>query len=85
MHNSVKSRASKSSFLKLPGEILCLLGDYLNEKLPIFIFTNRISFKISLQWQIEHYEQQRQVVLQQVYMIHKELERMHQASRFEMS
>jgi hypothetical protein len=38
----------KSSFLKLPGEILSTIGDYLNEKLPIFIFTNRISFKISL-------------------------------------
>jgi hypothetical protein len=43
----------------MPGEVLSLIGEFLNEKLPIFIFTNRISFKISLQYQIEHYEQQR--------------------------
>jgi hypothetical protein len=59
MHNSVKAKTNKTSFLKMPGEVLSLIGEFLNEKLPIFIFTNRISFKISLQYQIEHYEQQR--------------------------
>ena len=43
-------------FLKLPGEVLSLIGEYLNQKLPIFIFSNRISFKIYLQYQIEYYE-----------------------------
>mmetsp|Transcript_44104 Transcript_44104/g.42798 ORF Transcript_44104/g.42798 Transcript_44104/m.42798 type:complete len:124 (-) Transcript_44104:527-898(-) len=44
-----KARIAKSNFLKLPGEVLGIIGDYLNQKLPIFIFTNRISFKIFLQ------------------------------------
>ena len=52
----------KSSFLKFPGEVLALIGDYLNEKLPVFIFTNRITFKVSLHYQIEYYEQQRQII-----------------------
>jgi hypothetical protein len=40
--------ATKPGFLKLPGEALALVGEYLNEKLPLFIFTNRITFKVSL-------------------------------------
>lgn len=48
MHNSVHKRANRTVFLKLPGEVLALIGEFLNEKLPIFIFTNRITFKISL-------------------------------------
>ncbi len=63
MHNSVKQRANRTFFLKLGGEPLTLIAEYLNQKLPIFIFTNRISFKIYLQHQIEFYEQQRQYAL----------------------
>jgi hypothetical protein len=60
--NSI-NQAKKSLFLKLPGDILSLLGDFLNEKLPLFIFTNRISFKMSLHYQIGYYEHQRQLML----------------------
>lgn len=51
-----KSKTNKTIFVKLPGDALSLIGDYLNQKLPIFIFTNRISFKIFLQHSIEFYE-----------------------------
>ena len=50
LHNSVKHKASKSGFLRLPGAVLSLLGDFLNEKLPLFLFTNRITFKVALQY-----------------------------------
>lgn len=50
---------SKPGFLKLPGEALAIIGEFLNEKLPLFIFTNRITFKVSLQYQIGYYEHQR--------------------------
>ena len=46
----------KSTFIKLPGEVYALLGDFLNEKLPLFIFTNRLTFKVSLHYQIGYYE-----------------------------
>lgn len=49
MNNSVKQRAINTIFLQIPGEVLAIIGDFLDQKLPIFIFTNRISFKIFLQ------------------------------------
>eukprot|EP00347_Sterkiella_histriomuscorum_P008793 403343729 len=85
LHNSVRQKTMRTGFLKLPGPILALLGDFLNEKLPLFIFTNRISFKVSLQYQIEHYEHQRQIILSQVYSIYRELERMQNTSKFDLS
>ena len=45
----------------MPGIVFSLLGEFLGEKLPLVIFTNRQSFKNSLDYQIElyaHYLQQ---------------------------
>ena len=49
IHHQSQSRP-RSWFLKLPGEVLAMLGDFLNEKLPLFIFTNRISFNVCLHY-----------------------------------
>jgi hypothetical protein len=56
---SAKHPSYKSLLLKLPGEVLALIGDYLNEKLPLLIFTNRLTFKVSMHYQIGYYEYQR--------------------------
>jgi len=53
-------------FTKLPGIFYRLVGEFLGEKLPMVIYTNRISFKISMAHQIEYYENQRKGMLYQV-------------------
>lgn len=68
IHHQAQARP-RSGFLKLPGEVLAMLGDFLNEKLPLFIFTNRISFKVCLHYQIGYYEYQRQIMASQVIQI----------------
>jgi len=30
MHNSVTKKTNKSSFLRLPGEVLTVVGEYMN-------------------------------------------------------
>lgn len=59
----------KALFIRFPGEVLALIGDLLNEKLPLFIFTNRVTFKVSLHFQIGYYEHQRQLMQAQVQHI----------------
>ena len=39
----------------MPGVFYSLLGEFLGEKLPLIIFTNRDSFKVSLDYQLEMY------------------------------
>ena len=46
----------KSKIYNLPGEVYQLIGDYLGEKLPLIIFTNRLSFKTSLDFQSSLYD-----------------------------
>jgi hypothetical protein len=41
-------QASMITVKDMPGIFYSLLGEYLSEKLPLIIFTNRASFKISL-------------------------------------
>jgi len=53
MHSSsspaLASLANKRNLMiRLPGSIYRILGDFLGERLPLILFTNRISFKISL-------------------------------------
>ena len=52
--------------MQLKGEILELVGEFLDERLPTFIFTNRISFKTSFQYKIDIYEIQRQILSEQL-------------------
>lgn len=49
---------SRSSFLlkQFPGHVYGMIGDYLCEKLPLIIFTNRTSFTVCLTYQIESYQ-----------------------------
>ena len=55
---ALASSANKRNLMiRLPGSIYRLLGDFLGERLPLILFTNRISFKISLAYQIQEYEQ----------------------------
>jgi hypothetical protein len=55
--SSAKYSSNKGKLLtKLSGIFYSLVGEYLGEKLPMIIFTNRISFKVSLIHQIEFYE-----------------------------
>jgi len=42
-------QTKKNAFIQLPGEILVEVADMLGERLPLFMFTNRISFKVTLQ------------------------------------
>lgn len=79
------SKQPKSLFLKFPGELLALIGDFLNEKLPLFIFTNKITFKMCLHYQIGYYEHQRQVMSAQVINIQRELEFLENTKIFQMS
>lgn len=54
---SAKYSSNKGKILtKLSGIFYSLVGEFLGEKLPMILFTNRISFKISLIHQIEFYE-----------------------------
>ena len=50
----------------MKGEVLELIGEYLDERLPTFIFTNRISFKTAFQYKIDIYEIQRQILGEQL-------------------
>ena len=53
----ISSHNKQKLLVRLPGYIYKLLGDFLGEKLPLILFTNRVSFKISLSYQIQEYEQ----------------------------
>jgi hypothetical protein len=54
---SAKYNSNRGKVLtKVSGIFYSLVGEFLGEKLPMIIFTNRISFKISLIHQIEFYE-----------------------------
>jgi len=54
---SAKTTSNKGKILtKLSGIFYSLVGEFLGEKLPMILFTNRISFKVSLIHQIEFYE-----------------------------
>jgi len=48
--------SKQSAFFKLPGNVFELIGDYLEEKLPLIIFTNRVTFKVSLEYQVSTYD-----------------------------
>ena len=48
--------------IKMPGIFYRLIGEFIGEKLPVIIFTSRVSFKVSLAHQIEYYENQRKVM-----------------------
>lgn len=57
LNSSAKYNINKGKVLtKLPGVFYRMVGEFLGEKLPLIIFTNRISFKVSLSHQIEFYE-----------------------------
>lgn len=57
LNQDVKHRANKGKlFIQLPGIFYSLIGEFLGEKLPAVIFTNRISFKVAVAHQIEFYE-----------------------------
>lgn len=45
----------KKTIRDMPGVFYSLLGEFLGEKLPLIIFTNRDSFKVSLDYQLEMY------------------------------
>jgi hypothetical protein len=60
-------------FILMPPEALALIADILGHRLPLFMFTNRVSFKQTLQGQLHVYELQRQAVLRQVYLIDQQL------------
>jgi hypothetical protein len=66
LNEAVKFKANKhKSLIRMPGVFYRLVGEYVGEKLPAIIFTNRISFKIALSHQIEFYENQRQTMVMQ--------------------
>ena len=57
LNESSKYNTNKGKLLtKLPGIFYRIVGEFINEKLPLVIFTNRVSFKIALAHQIEFYE-----------------------------
>lgn len=56
-------------FVQLPGPALQLISELIGERLPIFIFTNKMTFKVALQAQLAHFEQQRQQMLAQAARI----------------
>lgn len=64
--NSKYNQNKGKTLVKMPGVFYRLVGEFLSEKLPMIIFTSRVSFKIALVHQIEYYEQQRQVINFQV-------------------
>lgn len=39
----------------MPGVAFSLMGEYLGVKLPLIVFTNRISFKVCLDYQLDQY------------------------------
>ena len=39
----------------MPGKVYYLIGEFLGEKLPLLVFTNRTSFKVCLTYQINVY------------------------------
>mgnify|MGYP006125739941 FL=1 len=61
---SIKNK--QNIVIKMPGIFYKLVGDFMSEKLPLMIFTNRTSFKMSLAYQIEEYECFRQHALHQL-------------------
>ena len=63
---------SRCWFVQLPPEALAIVADQLGHRLPLFMFTNRVSFKQTLQGQLHVYELQRQSVLKQVYLFEQE-------------
>lgn len=42
---------------QFPGHVYGMIGEYLSEKLPLIIFTNRTSFEVCLTYQITSYQQ----------------------------
>ena len=58
----------------MPGNFYNLIGEFLGEKLPMIIFTNKVSFKVSLSYQIEYYELQRQSMVYQGKQVEAELQ-----------
>jgi hypothetical protein len=51
---------------ELPGICYKLIGAFLNERLPLIIFTSRSAFKLSLQYQISEYEDCRQQAFEMI-------------------
>jgi hypothetical protein len=52
----VQSQEPAITIHDLPGNVYSLLGEFLGEKLPLIIFTNRTSFKVSLNHQLKVYD-----------------------------
>ena len=72
---SAKYNSNRGKVLtKVSGIFYSLVGEFLGEKLPMIIFTNRISFKISLIHQIEFYENQRQAILYQQNQVQRDVQ-----------
>ena len=66
------SQANQSNPLtRIPGAAYQLVGEYLDERLPLIIFTNRLSYKICLAYQIAEYEQLRLQAHKQMTYIQK--------------
>lgn len=53
VHNFV---FATNKWSNLPGICFKIMGEFLQEKLPLIIFTNRVSFRTSLSFQIEEYD-----------------------------
>jgi hypothetical protein len=62
-------------FVQLPPEALATIADVLGVRLPLFMFTNRQSFKQTIQGQLHFYEMQRQGVLRSVFVLEQEVKR----------
>lgn len=62
-------------FVQLPPEALAIIADVLGVRLPLFMFTNRQSFKQTIQGQLHFYETQRQGVLRSVFVLEQEVKR----------
>ena len=71
-HSRQASQANQSNPLtRIPGEAYQLIGEFLDERLPLIIFTNRLSYKICLAYQIAEYEQLRLQAHKQMTYIQK--------------
>ena len=71
----------KCFFALLPPDALAIMADLIGQRLPLFMFTNRVSFKMTLQGQLHVYETQRLSVVRQILAI----ESQSTSSNFELS